>query len=110
MAAMMDQFRETLLHLAATASEQEAYLRTLGTAPSTDELALEFSDAFGVVEEQLDENERRISTRLDRYLEGMSGSDHVQLWTIDALHSAREWACVRKLADEVLRVIGNGSK
>ncbi len=105
MATMMEQFRQTLVRLASSASEQESYLRTLGTAPSADELALEFSDAFAVVKEQLGESARAVSSRLDRHLEEMSGRDYGDIWTVDALHAAPVWGQVRRLAREALHTL-----
>lgn len=110
MATMMEQFREALLRLSLSAKEQEAYLRQLGTAPSADELALEFSDALGLVQEQLDEDARTASSRLDRHLEEMSGGERAELWTVAALHAAPEWTRVRQLAHEALRALGDGTE
>ena len=110
MATMKEQLREALVRLGSSAKEQEAYLRQLGTAPSADELALEFSDALGVLQGQLDEPAFAAASRLDRYLEDMSGSEHAQLWTTDALYAAPEWTHVRQLAEEALRFLGKGSE
>lgn len=110
MAAMKEQLREALVRLRSSAKNQEAYLRQLGTAPSADELALEFSDAFGVLEGELDEPAFAAASRLDSYLEEMSSSEHAELWTIRALHTAPEWAHVRELAEEALRLLENGGE
>jgi hypothetical protein len=110
MTTMKEQLREALVRLRSSAKDQEAYLRQLGTAPSADELALEFSDALGVLEGQLDEPAFAAASRLDRYLEDMSGSEHAELWTINALHAAPEWAHVRELAEEALRLLEKGSE
>lgn len=103
MATMSLEFRKTVERLAASAQEQEAYLRRLGTAPSADELALEFSDVLMVERENLDEATRKAALILDRHLTEFSGPEKAELWTVAALHEAFEWARVRQLATEVLQ-------
>ena len=68
-----------------------------------DELALEFSDAFIVEERFLDDAVRSVAAQLDWQLEEMSGAQHRDLWTVEALKVSEEWARVRKLAAEILR-------
>lgn len=102
MAKMRDNYREALRRLASSAEEQEQYLSELRTAPSADELALEFSDAFLVVQDELDANARRAGLDLDAYLETMSGTDNSTKWTVLALRRAPEWRIVRDLANRAL--------
>jgi hypothetical protein len=103
MAMTTVEFRTTVERLAAPAQEQESYLRRLGTAPSADELALEFSDAFVVEREGLYEPVREAALLLDMYLTDISGPQKADLWTVAALYGAMEWARVRQLAGDVLR-------
>jgi len=103
MTAMRAEFRSSTERLASAADEQEAYLRQLGTAPSADELALEFTDALMVEKTHLDEGERTAALHLDEYLSQISGEENAELWTIAALHHAPEWAHVRDLANDLLR-------
>lgn len=103
MTAISMEFRKTVEHLAASAHEQEAYLRRLGTAPSADELAIEFSDALIVERENLDEPVRNAALALDQYLTELSGPEKADLWTVMSLHKASEWALLRQLATDVLQ-------
>ena len=110
MATMIDQFCEALQRLASSAQEQEGFLRQLGTAPSADELALDFSDALGVVRESLGEPARDAALRLDQYLGEISGGESAELWTVAALYSAPEWVRIRELANEALRRLNGGDR
>ena len=103
MAALSPQLRVAVARLAAPASEQEAYLRNLGTAPSVDELALEFSDALMVDKGSLEQAVRDIALQLDDQLSAMSGPQYENLWTLAALQSRPEWVSIRELAAEILR-------
>lgn len=100
--------------LAATKDNQIIYLIGLGTFPSTDELALQFDDAYQVFKGNIDKenysnpfdkNILKILESIDLMLEDMSkGSDH-QFWDISSLDEI-QWSKVRKLAREALRLIG----
>ena len=103
MAALSPQFLEAVQRLAASPEEQQAYLRQLGTAPSADELALEFSDALMLEKGLLDDAVRAAAVQLDEQLAGMGGPQHEELWTVAALHTSEEWRRVRELAAETLR-------
>src|SRR5688572_14192839 len=103
MVLMIDQFCASLERLSAPADEQQAYLERLGTAPSADELGLEFSDAFLAVREALPERVADAAARLDQFLSSFGGSKNAELWTVLALGQAPEWRKVRELAKEVLR-------
>lgn len=92
--------------MAASADEQEALLRRLGTAPCADELALVFSDALHVVVHQLPEPVRRSALELDRYLDAISGNENAELWTVEALHREPAWVRVRQLATRALVLLG----
>ena len=103
MAALSLNLLQAVRRLAASPEGQQAYLRQLGTAPSTDELALEFSDALMLEKGLLDDVVRAAAVQLDEQLAGMSGPQHEELWTLAALHTSEEWARVRELAAETLR-------
>lgn len=88
--------------LALPAAAQGDYLKSIGTAPSADELALEFDDhrhrctdfAPGAI---------ALIDRIDTLLDDMSGPG--PLWHVDALAEAPEWAELRVLATELLRLL-----
>lgn len=105
MATMSVELRKAVERLAAAAGEQEAYLRQLGTTPSTDELALEFSDVLMVERGNLGEPARTAALLLDQYLTEISGAENADLWTVAALHGSAEWARIRRLAADVLQRI-----
>jgi len=100
------QLREAVGRLAWSAADQVVYLERAGTAPSADELALEFSDALLIEREVLDEPVRSLAILLDRHLEQMSGPRAAALWTTEALHSAPEWALARDIATRILAAAG----
>src|ERR1700688_3573652 len=96
---------EAVERLAAPADEQAAYIRSLGTWPSMDELALEFDDSFSPL--RAAESAATAPTdfvalgSLDRQLSEMSGHTNSHLWIEDALGGA-EWQHVRELASAAL--------
>jgi hypothetical protein len=97
--------REALERLAADAETQAAYLRKLGTWPSLDELALELDD---VAEASASWASPVLLDRirvLTRTLDEMSGEENRTLWQPEALHG-HEWGQVRRLAADVLSVLG----
>lgn len=102
MAVMAEQFRASVERLSAPAHEQQAYLERLGTAPSADELGLEFDDAYAAIRPTLPERLADVAARLDRYLASLSDDENTELWTVAALASAPEWQRVRELAKELL--------
>lgn len=98
--------RRTIGVLASPADAQVHYLQALGTAPSLDELALEFDDAFGPLRHVMDDvglshTARERVADLDRVLTSMSDSGDVALWRLSALTDPR-WDHVRRLSREVL--------
>jgi hypothetical protein len=96
------RFHAAVRRLAALPGEQEEYVRRLGTAPSLEELALEFDDDFECERVQLSDGARNAADALGDYLSGISGTANAHLWSIRALHQAAEWIHVRELAAEVL--------
>lgn len=94
----------SIKRLAAAPEEQEAYIRSLGSSPSLDELALEFDDMFGPSGTDPPagpEEWQDALRRLDSLLTRMSGTANARLWVVDAL-SEPEWAEVRSVARQAL--------
>jgi hypothetical protein len=97
--------RETVGRLAADPSEQIAYLQELGTYPVTDELALEFHDAFLLADQLVEAGRlapdlyRRVS-RIDKLLDDLSDGAEAN-WLPEALESDPRWAKVREIARTV---------
>lgn len=108
MNAQLRWLRNVTQMLASPPSDQAKHLEDLGTAPSTDELALEFSDACALVPElhrhslvstEAQEALKRVDDVLGSMSEGPS-----EVWTIDALTSA-QWREVRVRANEALALL-----
>ncbi len=95
----------TLERLAASGAQQEAYLRRLGTAPSLDELALEFDDEYAPLRHR--PSDPQASTfdealaALDACLRRFGGASNAHLWVVEALERP-EWQEVRRLAQRAL--------
>ncbi|ANZ36245.1 hypothetical protein BBK82_09400 [Lentzea guizhouensis] len=88
--------------LASPAAAQRSYLESIGTAPSADELALEFDDLrhrFG----DFGAEAGVLIGRIDALLDAMSGPNPV--WRVDALATAPQWAELRVLAAELLPML-----
>jgi hypothetical protein len=110
--AELRRLRTTLEHLAWPASRQRDYLIGLGVAPLADELALEFDDAFRVVEAMpamlgLSAAARESLLTVDRALDAMSKSDS-GVWQVESLAGSTRWAEVRRLATVVLGELPSG--
>ncbi len=73
-----------------------------------DELALEFEEQYGRVREQnVSLGRGEVAVRdLDKKLEEMSGPQHEELWTDDALRQEPDWEEIRVLARRVIDVMG----
>jgi hypothetical protein len=72
-----------------------------------DELALDFAEHHGAFEDSasaasLTPAQRESIRALDRALDAMSGPEHADLWTDEALDRAPEWTALRTLARTVL--------
>jgi hypothetical protein len=85
-----------------SAESQRNYLEAIATAPSADELALEFDDVRHRLT-TLGAEAAALAARIDTVLDAMSGPG--PLWHVDALAVAPEWAELRDLAAELLRVL-----
>jgi hypothetical protein len=97
---------KTVKRLALAADEQAAYVRQLGSAPSLDELALEFDDEFNRLRGEggasaVPPGYHAALSALDEQLDRMSGQDNAELWVEEAL-GRREWQQVRELARRAL--------
>lgn len=104
--ALLDQLVVAISRLARPPESQIAYLETLGTWPSADELALELDDVAGEVlgpPALLSEHQKSVVRALDKQLGEMSGSDRAELWSEEALRTSPEWERVRSLARSALR-------
>lgn len=88
--------------LALPAAAQRNYLEAIGTAPSADELALEFDDVRPHLT-GLDPEAVVLVDRIDALLDSMSGPS--PLWHVDALERSPQWASLRVLAVELLRLM-----
>jgi hypothetical protein len=97
--------------ISSSSKDQINYLRELGTYPSTDELALQFDDAFKVylgnddkeqisVNDSLQEKLRNIALLFNQ----MSDSNDKSLWDVVSLERP-EWIKVRTLAKEALQLM-----
>ncbi|MEV6713271.1 hypothetical protein AB0M48_14665 [Lentzea sp. NPDC051208] len=95
-------FVDPVRRLAMPAEAQRAYLEAIGTAPSADELALEFDDVLPQLR-SLDAEAVALAERIDALLEAMSGPSPV--WHVDALAVSPRWASLRALAAELLRLL-----
>jgi hypothetical protein len=100
--------RSAVQRLAAPADEQVRHLVELGSAPSADELALEFDDFFRPAVGALGDSvpARRLMLRLadlDDLLRALSERDDPELWTTAALETSPDWADVRERAAAALR-------
>ncbi|MGW6444825.1 hypothetical protein [Lentzea sp. NPDC055074] len=95
-------FVDPVRRLAMPAEAQRSYLESIGTAPSADELALEFDDVLHHLR-GLDAEAVALAERIDALLDTMSGPSPV--WRVDALACSPQWASVRELATELLRLL-----
>jgi hypothetical protein len=117
MPSRYENLRQAVIHLAAPADEQIAYLDDI-LSPLTggksaagygnDELALELEDYFlasgDMVERgELTDNQAAAIRRLDTFLAELSGKDHADFWQRDALARDPRWAHVRAMAADILR-------
>lgn len=107
------QIIEALKILAETKDKQIGYLKNLGTYPSTDELALQFSDTYQVFKGSL-EDSHGTSLSMEKLLKNLDSINFIfdrmsnisdnSFWDISSLDN-EEWDNVRKLAVEALPLI-----
>ena len=89
--------------------EQAELLRLIGAAPSIEALASDFAEGFRHVHKFFARNwivnaEVYQLTRINDALIKMSGPPNEGLWTLEALANSQEWANVRRLADDFVRI------
>ena len=77
---------------------------------TSDELALDFDDAYRLVSDcpqvELSGVEADSLRRVDAMLADWSGEGRPDLWSDSALRSAPEWAALRERAADALRALG----
>jgi hypothetical protein len=104
---------QTLTTLAKTVDKQIEYLYKLGTSPSTDELALEFSDTYEIFKGELREginsiyiNDKILNNLeiINQLFEKMSNISNNSFWNTSSLDNT-EWQNIRKVAKETLELI-----
>jgi hypothetical protein len=106
------QIVEKLKILADTSDNQTAYLIKLGTSPSTDELALQFTDTYQVFKGKLEEgNETNVFNEtalkklesINLFFDEMGNIQNNSFWDISCLDGI-EWSNIRRLARETLQL------
>jgi len=99
--ALRKQLGEAVHNLSQDSRSQESYLRSIGTWPSLDELALDLDDAYLplVDNSALSQGELAALGDLSSALGSMSGPSNAQLWNgeVGALDQS-EWNRIRELA------------
>lgn len=103
----LESIKRTVIWLAAPASDQLAYLKSLGEDVGPDELALDFDDEYRLVGALHDEGiisnrQRDILVNLSNKLAEFSGEENSQHWTCEALTESAHWVQVRELASRFL--------
>lgn len=103
--ALLEQLIVAVSQLARPAESQIAHLRSLGMAASVDELALDLDAVAGAALRApglLSEAQQALLHELDRRLDDMSGAEHSDLWSHQALRTSPAWTHVRELARSTL--------
>lgn len=97
--------RLALTHLAATPEEQVAWLKTIGTYPCADELALDLDDTANAFMAGIPKGElHETLAALQDHLNGMSGPSPI--WDAANLHDSR-WQRARELAARALDLLSS---
>ena len=98
---LWENFDKCLNNLSSPPKDQIEYLKQLGDI-SVDELALEFNDYWNALKHHINteshESFYKSVTRLDQYLNEMSGTKNEALWSHDGLINSDEWHVIRRLA------------
>lgn len=109
------QIIEILIILADTRDNQSAYLFDLGTSPSTDELAIQFTDTYRIFKLKLENggdiflSNGKVLNNLDSInllFDKMSDIFNNSFWDISSL-DCENWNNVRRLAGETLKLMLN---
>lgn len=95
--------KEALETLALPPNEQASYLVKGGYGDCTDELALEFDDAYQTIKgyfgkKRLPSEAERLLESIHVQLKSISGPQHSEFWTASALKEKGEWKSIRDLA------------
>lgn len=91
-------------------NEQLDYLEHLGIHGFVDEIALEY-DAISqaaedmLLRDELNQAQYDAVRNLDSLLSAISGDQHSNLWSTEALRRAPEWENVRRLAKKTLDLL-----
>jgi hypothetical protein len=99
-----EALRKAVERLAAPERDGVTYLRSLGTYPQLDELALSFSEELLRVRDDLPVGHPLLA--LDEQLDEMSGQQNAGLWAATALQE-ESWTTVRRLARSSLEALSN---
>lgn len=103
---LLEQLIVAISRLARPAESQIAYLEALGLGTTADELALELDDvaeAALAAPGLLSQRQRSLVSSLDAQLREMSGPEHTELWSRQALRSSPAWSEIRTQARVALR-------
>ncbi|HEX2131111.1 MAG TPA: hypothetical protein VHH15_06085 [Actinophytocola sp.] len=111
--AYLARFMRSTALLALPSETQAAWLATLGLPGEpayADELATEFDDGVRLLTQfvaagWLSQDAAGRLMVVDALLDEMSGPDHANLWTVQALAVAPEWEAVRVAARHALLVV-----
>lgn len=97
--------------LALSSDEQIKYLKKIGTYPSTDELALQFEDAYvklvgdyneGIASSTKNQKLLEDMKNINEILNYMSDSKLLRSWNVESLNE-EHWNQVRLLASNILK-------
>jgi hypothetical protein len=112
------QLIKALKILANSKEEQINYLIELGTFPSTDELALQFDDAYRVFLGNLDERQNadsfddktlKLLSNIVSIFNVLSERKEDNVWNVSSL-SGSYWNQIRELSKETLMLINESMK
>ncbi len=106
----VESMRAALETLSLAPEKQRAYLATGGYGDCADELALDFDDAYKVLEPHFGKTHfpkeaESLLKSIDSQLKAISGEGRERFWTTSALKSEPEWNSIRALAAQASRVL-----
>ena len=106
--SMLDTVRETVTRASLSASDQLAFLRSIGLPNGADEIALDLEYVLMVARTLAKEGEisekavEAISAIDQKFLEMTANKD---LWSVEALRDSMHWEEARILAREALKLL-----
>ncbi|PKA16513.1 hypothetical protein [Leptospira haakeii] len=108
--ALLVELNRTLANLSSDLKTQEEYLKSIGTFPLLDELALEYEDIYykvvnGEFSFYLTENELKILEEIDAELNLISNKDYEICENLSSEYY-NHWDKVRSLAMAALNMLG----